>query len=62
MHFDIIHHPFPINSQYLKVWVIESPDFVPSILFYYVPPCSEQQQQQHCYQFYMHAVHIMTLM
>ena len=20
MHYDIIYHPFPINSQYLKTW------------------------------------------
>ena len=24
-HYDIIYHPFPINSQYLKMWGVNSP-------------------------------------
>ena len=26
--YDIIYHPFPVNSQYLKTWGIDSPDQV----------------------------------
>ena len=26
MHYDVIYHPFPINSQYLKTWGVDSPD------------------------------------
>ena len=25
VHYDIIFHPFPINSQYLKMWGVDSP-------------------------------------
>ena len=25
MHYDVIYHPFPINSQYLKTWGVGSP-------------------------------------
>ena len=25
MHDDVIYHPFPINSQYLKWWGVDSP-------------------------------------
>ena len=28
VHYDIIYHPFPINSQYLKTWGVDSPDNV----------------------------------
>jgi len=24
-HYDVIYHPFPINSQYLKTWGVDSP-------------------------------------
>ena len=26
-HYDVIDHPFPINSQYLKTWGVDSPAF-----------------------------------
>ena len=26
VHYDIIYHPFPINSQYLKTWGVDSPE------------------------------------
>ena len=25
MHYDVVYLPFPINSQYLKTWGIDSP-------------------------------------
>ena len=25
MHYDVIYRPFPINSQYLKTWGVDSP-------------------------------------
>ena len=25
LHYDIIYHPLPINSQYLKMWGVDSP-------------------------------------
>ena len=28
VHYDVIYHPFPINSQYLKTWGVDSPDLV----------------------------------
>lgn len=24
--YDVIYHPFPINSQYLSTWGVDSPD------------------------------------
>ena len=27
MPYDIIYHPFPFNSQYLKTWGVDSPAF-----------------------------------
>ena len=26
MLYDVIYHPFPINSQYLKMWGVDSPE------------------------------------
>lgn len=26
MRYDIIYHPYPVNSQYLKSWGVDSPD------------------------------------
>ena len=28
VHYDVICYPFPVNSQYLKMWGIDSPAFV----------------------------------
>ena len=28
MHYDVIYRPFPINSQYLKTWGVDSPALV----------------------------------
>ena len=25
LHYDVIYHPLPINSQYLKTWEVDSP-------------------------------------
>ena len=25
LHYDVIYHPFPINSQYSKMWEVDSP-------------------------------------
>ena len=25
LHYDVIYHPLPINSQYLKSWGVDSP-------------------------------------
>ena len=25
MHYDVIYYPFPVNSQYLKMWGVDSP-------------------------------------
>ena len=25
VHYDIIYYPFPVNSQYLKMWGVDSP-------------------------------------
>ena len=26
MRYDVTYHPFPINSQYLKMWGVDSPE------------------------------------
>ena len=31
MRYDVIYHPFPINSQYLKLWGVDIPDFDPGL-------------------------------
>ena len=28
MNYDIIYHPFPINSQYVKTWEVDSPAII----------------------------------
>ena len=28
VHYDVICYPFPVNSQYVKMWGIDSPAFV----------------------------------
>ena len=28
-HYDVIYHPLPTNSQYLKTWGVDSPDLMP---------------------------------
>ena len=28
MPYDVIYHPFPINSQYLKTWGVDSPALI----------------------------------
>ena len=34
VHYDVINHPFPINSQYLKTWGVDSLDIVsPNSIF-----------------------------
>ena len=32
MHYDVIYHPFPINSQYLEMWGVYSTATIPSAL------------------------------
>ena len=32
MHYDVIYHPFPINSQYLEMWGVYSTTTIPRAL------------------------------
>ena len=32
MHYEVIYHPFPINSQYLEMWGVYSIATIPSAL------------------------------
>ena len=40
LHYDVIYHPLPINSQYLKTWGVDSPGTGP---WSTIPVCKEMQ-------------------
>ena len=32
LHYDVIYYPFPVNSQYLKMWGVDNPGNLNTLL------------------------------
>ena len=48
----LFYHPFPINSQYLKTWGVDSPTFLPALDYTQRPYCPHSKNLNSFLHFY----------